>query len=82
MDSEEGFKTENKLSKAIVDIWVSENLVNTKYRKYHCTSSDELIVIHQSSMTQRTRLSELIEIDQWPYWEVSLSYLVESYNES
>ena len=61
--------------------WVSEilaDLVNTKYRKHHHPSSDEIVVNHQSPMSQQTQLSELIEMVQWPNWEGSSSYSVES----
>ena len=43
---------------------ISEDFVNTKYRKHHRHSSDEFIVIHQSSMSQQPQLSELIEMVQ------------------
>ena len=45
--------------------WVLGNLVdfvNTKYRKHHRPSSDEIIVIHQTPMFQQTQLSELIKM--------------------
>ena len=44
--------------------WVLGNLVdfvNTKYRKDHRPPSDEIVVIHQTSISQQTQLSELIE---------------------
>ena len=47
--------------------WILGNLVdlvNTKYRKHHRPSSDEIVVIHQSPMSQQTQLSELIEMVQ------------------
>ena len=47
--------------------WVLGNLVdlvNTKYRKHHRPSSDEIVVINQSPMSQQTQLSELIEMVQ------------------
>ena len=47
--------------------WVSEisvDLVNTKYRKHHRPSSDEIVVNHQSPMSQQPQLSELIEMVQ------------------
>ena len=47
--------------------WVLGNLVdlvNTKYRKHHRLPFSEFIVIHQSSMSQQTQLSELIEMVQ------------------
>ena len=40
--------------------WVLANLVNyvnTKYRKHHRPSSDEIVVIHQSEPIERRRLS-------------------------
>ena len=43
---------------------ISVDFVNTKYRKHHRPSSDEIIVIHQSLMSQQTQLSELIEMVQ------------------
>ena len=51
--------------------WIFENLVdivNTNYRKHHRPSSDEIVVNHQSPMSQQTQLSELIEMDQLPNW--------------
>ena len=61
--------------------WVFGNLVdfvNTKYRKHHRPSSDEIIVIHQSEPIELRRLSEPNEMVQWPNWEGSSYYSVES----
>ena len=43
---------------------ISVDFVNTKYRKHHRPSSDVFIVIHQTSMSQQTQFSELIEMVQ------------------
>ena len=40
------------------------DFVNTKYRKHHRPSSDEIVVIHQSEPIEQRRLSELREMDQ------------------
>ena len=36
---------------------ISVDFVNTKYRKHHRPSSDEIVVIHQSEPIERRRLS-------------------------
>ena len=67
MDYEEGFQTENKNVGKHWKHWVLEisvDFVNTKYRKHHRSSSDKIVVIHQTSISQQTQLSELNERDQ------------------
>ena len=76
MDCEEGFRTENHWKHWVLEI--SVDFVNKKYRKHHRSSSDEIVVIHQSSMSKQTQLSELIEMVQWPNWEETPSNSVES----
>ena len=49
-----------------------------KVQKTSPSPSDEIVVIHQTSMSQQTQLSELIEMDQLSNSEGSSSYSVES----
>ena len=44
------------------------NYVNTKYRKHHRSSSDEIVVIHQSLMSQQPQLSEIREVGYFMDW--------------